>query len=178
MTKPKQLALPVDLKPVLLISLRPKYWERIRSGDKRYEYRKSFPRVATHCYVYVSSPVAALQGFIDFRTPITGRPREVAAQTAPSDPKERAWMLEYFGERSEVFAAPILASEDLEPIPLSVLREQYRLHPPQNYLFLERSTDSPAAFYASYSRFARLVAAVRNRHLAARGLGPSVPVQP
>lgn len=54
----------------LLLSMQPKWFNMLVSGRKLYEYRKHFPNERIRAYIYVSSPVKAVQAIIEFGTRI------------------------------------------------------------------------------------------------------------
>lgn len=48
----------------MVLSFRPDVYERIKSGEKLFEYRRTFPDEEILAYMYVSSPVKCITGII------------------------------------------------------------------------------------------------------------------
>ena len=48
----------------MLLSFKPSVYEKIKSGIKVFEHRRSFPNEPIKAYMYVSSPVCAITGII------------------------------------------------------------------------------------------------------------------
>ena len=60
---------------VALLSIKPKYVEKMVKGSKRVEFRKkSFSDSVTKVYVYASAPVKKIVGFFDVRECVEGTP--------------------------------------------------------------------------------------------------------
>lgn len=59
----------------VLMSIKPQYAMKILSGEKKVEFRrKSFPETIQRAYIYASSPVCRIVGFIDVDTQDTDSP--------------------------------------------------------------------------------------------------------
>jgi len=124
-------------KPLLILSLQPRYWPMILDGSKRYEYRRVFRPDAMRAYIYLSTPRKAICGFVDFGTPIIGTPAQIAELAERQCAGSRPGMLDYLQGKVQGYAIPILACHDIAPIPLEVLVEEFGFTAPQNYLMLE-----------------------------------------
>ena len=48
----------------MLLSFKPKWFEKIKSGEKIYEYRRTFTDEEVMAYMYVSTPVKKIVGKI------------------------------------------------------------------------------------------------------------------
>lgn len=126
-------------KPLLLLSLQPRYWPLIVSGVKRYEYRRSFRADAVQAYIYLSSPRKEIAGFVDFGTPVIDTPERIADLAEQECSGSRRRMLDYLQGCERGFAIPILAHEELSPgIPLRELKERFRFTAPQGYMVLDK----------------------------------------
>lgn len=57
------------LMRTMLLSFRPDVYDRIASGEKIYEHRRTFPEGPIKAYMYVSGPVCGIKGilFLDNR---------------------------------------------------------------------------------------------------------------
>ncbi len=51
----------------MLLSFKPSVYEKILSGEKIFEHRRSFPNGPIKAYMYVSSPVCAITGIVYLR---------------------------------------------------------------------------------------------------------------
>ena len=68
----------VGSEHVGIISLKPKYYELITSGTKRYEYRKiSFKSTISKIFIYITKPVSQIRGYIIIEERIFGSPKEI-----------------------------------------------------------------------------------------------------
>ncbi len=114
-------------KPLLLLSLQPRYWPLIVSGVKRYEYRRSFRADAVRAYIYLSSPRKEIAGFVDFGTPVIDTPERIADLAEQECSGSRRRMLDYLQGCEKGFAIPILE-----------LKERFRFTAPQGYMVLDR----------------------------------------
>ncbi len=128
-------------KTLILLSLQPQYWHLILSGAKKYEYRRLFREDAVQAYIYLSSPRKEIVGFIDFDSPLIRPPAEIATLAESQSPGSRQRILDYFGDRTQAFAIPILSYELFKPISLSELRERFNFTAPQSYLVLDKHPD-------------------------------------
>lgn len=48
----------------MLLSFKPRVYERIKSGEKKFEHRRTFPDEPIKAYMYVSAPVCAITGIL------------------------------------------------------------------------------------------------------------------
>ena len=48
----------------MLLSFKPSVYEKIRTGIKIFEHRRSFPNEPIKAYMYVSSPICAITGIV------------------------------------------------------------------------------------------------------------------
>jgi predicted transcriptional regulator len=128
-------------KIVVLLSLKEEYFNEIKSGIKRYEYRKRYVKQPTTAYIYCSSPVKAIKGIIQFGTPIVGTPEEISA-ISEKETGEGSLTAEYLKGKMEGYAIPILSWEEINPISLNTIRSDFQgFVPPQSYYRLDNKTD-------------------------------------
>lgn len=50
----------------ILLSMKPEWFNMVISGRKLYEYRKHFPKESIRAYIYVSSPIKAIEAVFEF----------------------------------------------------------------------------------------------------------------
>ena len=75
----------------ILLSFEPDWFFKLESGEKKFEYRKHFPKGKTTVYFYVSNPVKAISGIANFdvrekledwKTKYADRPQKVQERIA------------------------------------------------------------------------------------------------
>lgn len=123
----------------LLLAIRPRFATAILAGHKTVELRRQRPAAAPHTTVllYASSPTKALVGSAQLAAVHTGTPDNLWATHGSSAAITRAEYDGYFRGTDLAVALTLTAVEPLaEPIPLSRLRSQYSLEPPQSYRFV------------------------------------------
>ena len=60
----------------VLLSIKPKYCERIKEGNKKYEFRKViFKKEISKVYIYSSSPVKKIIGSFEIGSILDGTPQ-------------------------------------------------------------------------------------------------------
>lgn len=121
----------------VVISLKKRWIDEMVRGTKRHEFRRVFPRVATCAFVYVVAPVGAVSHVVWFGAPVEGPPQQIAEIGERERPGGGDSLLEYFGSRNTVFAAPVEAMSSVDPLTLAMIRQEVpRFMPPQSYLCL------------------------------------------
>ncbi len=83
----------------VLLSLRERYFEAIKSGRKLFEYRTRYPDAATVAFIYVSQSRKEIVGFIEFGKPIKGRSIEIAEFAAKNDGADYDEMVDWLAGR-------------------------------------------------------------------------------
>ena len=130
-------------RKALLLSIRPKYAEKIFNGSKRVELRKTRPNVnhGDIVFVYVSSPVKVLEG--TFRvTEVIEHPVEQLWTHVKHDAGVTHSEFDEYYKNSEIGYAIHLQSpvKIANPLRLDQLREMWKgFHPPQGYKYLNNS---------------------------------------
>ena len=115
-------------KPVLLLSLQPRYWPMFLDGSKRYEYRRTFRTDAVQAYIYLSTPRKAICGWVDFGIPIVDTPEKIAELAERQCAGSRQPMLDYLQGSARGFAIPILAYQDISAHSACAPGRAIRLH--------------------------------------------------
>lgn len=103
----------------ILLSFEADWFKKLESGEKKFEYRKHFPKGKTTVYFYVSQPIKAITGkaifgeresLLDWKERYQGRPQEVVDRIEE--------MLEDCR-----YAMPMYSFQATTKIPLDQLRE-------------------------------------------------------
>lgn len=118
----------------MLLSFKPYVYEKIASGEKIFEHRRSFPDGSIKAYMYVSSPVCAIKGiiYLDKRHKLADWKEELASD------KDAVSGIEEFMESAN-YASEIVEFQETNDIPLRKVREEVNgFVVPQIYYFLER----------------------------------------
>ncbi|MDQ0416102.1 putative transcriptional regulator [Croceifilum oryzae] len=120
---------------VILISLKPQYFQLILSREKKYEYRKRFPNRPVKAFIYVTQPVGEIQAALEFGTPIH-EPRELIGQ-------EGLGVQEFIrGEKVGKVAVPIKNVVILsKPMKMSELKNRFQVVPPQSFIYLKNKPE-------------------------------------
>jgi len=122
----------------VLLSIKPKYANKIIDGEKKYEFRKIRldKQKIGHVYIYSTSPVKkSLPGLLSM----------ILSKT----PQERLWkrckkysgvtkeeFFSYYAEKEVAFAIPIKKVEPLE-VPIDPYAKMVNFTPPQSYYYLK-----------------------------------------
>ena len=121
----------------MLLSFRPYWYEKIKSGEKLFEYRSNFPDDLVKAYMYVSSPYKKIIGVI-----YLGRRIELADwKEKYRDDKNVLARIERYMKR-RTYAMPILSYHHTEGVELEELRKRIPdFVSPQMYYYLDTRKD-------------------------------------
>lgn len=90
---------------IALFSIKPKYVEKIFSGEKKYEYRKAiFKSNVNKVVVYCTKPVGMIVGEFEVSEVIEGSPSEIWNKTSHSSGIKKCFYKEYFNGRNIGYA--------------------------------------------------------------------------
>ncbi len=118
----------------MLLSFKPYVYEKIASGEKIFEHRRTFPDGPIKAYMYVSSPVCAIKGILY----LGKRHRLEDWKEEFSYDRDAIARVEEFMESAN-YAAEIVEFQETNTISLSTLRlEVEKFVVPQMYYFLEK----------------------------------------
>jgi predicted transcriptional regulator len=124
----------------LLISVRPRFAEMIFAGSKVVELRRLRPRICRGdmVFVYVSSPVMALQGAFEVGEVVAGTPRSIWRKFNGGTGLLKCEFDLYYSGKKTAYAILIKRVWRLPaPVRLAKLRkEQNGFHPPQSYHYI------------------------------------------
>ena len=138
----------------LLISIRPRFAEMIFAGSKTIELRRLRPRIGKGdmVFVYVPSPVMALEGAFEVDEIVSGSPNHIWRRFGSQTGLVKQEFDKYFVDKKIAFAIKIRRFWRLaSPVRLAVLRKQRNgFHPPQGYLYIpERAFGRSIGFRVS-----------------------------
>ena len=126
---------------VLLLSIRSQYASLIFSGAKRYELRRTKPRVkpGTLAWVYSPSPHKQMVGGFTVRGVIEGSPKQLWLRIGPESGVTRSVFMEYYDGVTVAYAIQIDDAWELAtPVGLDILRHRMpNFHPPQVFQYLD-----------------------------------------
>jgi len=123
--------------PFLLISIHPEYIAKILSGEKRFEFRKTFPTTGvSHLVIYATAPVQRWIAVAEVEYVLTGSPYSIWERTKRAAGISREAFRKYYAGRSQGVAFKLgrvfsLSAEDSLKIKLSG---------PQSYSFFPRKS--------------------------------------
>ena len=126
----------------LLISVRPRFAEMIFAGTKVVELRRIRPRIGRGdlVFIYVSSPVKALEGTFEVSEVISDTPNSIWRRFNGRTGLLKWEFDAYYKGKQTAFAIVIHKCWQLpSPIRLAKLRQQKNgFHPPQSYHYICR----------------------------------------
>lgn len=121
----------------ILMSIKPQFIEKIRRGEKKFEFRRVLPRCqeVDTIIVYASKPVGKVVGEITVGGYLTLTVDEMWERTKDESGLTREEFFDYFHDKKNAHAIAIKSYQDYEqPIPLDVLLPGKT--PPQSYCYL------------------------------------------
>jgi predicted transcriptional regulator len=119
-----------------ILSIKPKYAERILSGEKEYEYRKRIFRSedVSRVVMYATQPVSRLVGEFGIERILRDNPEDLWNRT--SDAAGLSWTQfnSYFQNRSTGVAIEISQADRFSP-PVDPWETIEDFHPPQSFCY-------------------------------------------
>lgn len=89
----------------ILLSIHPKYVQRIMCGDKIYEYRKSKCKMEVHkILIYSTSPIMKVVGEADVESILEGNPTEIWEKTKRKSGVKKNFFDKYYENKSQAIA--------------------------------------------------------------------------
>jgi len=127
---------------VILLSIRPKYAEKIFNGTKRVELRRVMPNLkeGDTIFVYVSSPVKELRGHFEVEKVVKKPIDKLWLQVKQDIGITEEEFYEYYTGVEYGFGIYLRAPASIRsPISLDRLRKLWKnFHPPQNYRYISK----------------------------------------
>lgn len=117
----------------VLMSFKPHIYEKLKTGEKIFEYRKQYSDDETIVYMYVSSPVKAITGILHLgkRIDITSWEKEYYYDDLAMQ------RLQKYKEKY-IYAMPVISFQETSKIPLVQLqRDINKFVVPQSYYYLD-----------------------------------------
>lgn len=124
-------------KRVIILSLQPEPYDKIVKGLKKYEFRRKFLSLPVNAFIYVSSPIKAIKGFIEFGQPIWDEVEKIGEIAEMDGSGTKDGIKEYMNGLEQGYAIPIISVRQIESMPLSDLRTKYNFTAPQSYINIE-----------------------------------------
>jgi predicted transcriptional regulator len=120
-------------EPVILMSIRPQYFEAIRNGTKKYEFRRQiFRQRVNYVYIYVSSPVKRVMGKFRLGEILKDSPSAIWEVCHRYGGISKEEFFRYFNGCSVAYAIEINDFTLINPLDL----EEMGIHPPQSFSYL------------------------------------------
>ena len=123
----------------VVLSVHPKYSDRILDGSKTIELRRRFPVSAsngTTAYIYSTSPIRAMVGRAKIDTVVKLPLKQLWKSYGEMAQITRRDFDSYFSGTSEGFALKIANAKPFaQPLDLTELRKRFGFKPPQSFLY-------------------------------------------
>lgn len=140
----------------ILMSIKPQFVEKIRRGEKKFEFRRVLPKhqEVDSIIVYASKPVGKVVGEMIIGDFLTYPTDELWERTKDEAGITREEFFDYFHGKTNAHAIAIKSYQDYEqPIPLDVLFP--KRVPPQSYCYLNgyeewRTSDTSRLFLLNF----------------------------
>ena len=121
----------------LLISIHPEFVEKIISGQKVFEFRKTLPsQLPTHLVIYATTPVQRVVAIAEVNEVLTGSPSGIWERSKKGAGISRAYFRQYFSGRKSASAFKIGKIVTLRK-PLALQKINPKLVAPQSYRKLD-----------------------------------------
>jgi predicted transcriptional regulator len=115
----------------------PSLFERILSGIKKYEYRRKFLKEAVNAFIYVSTPVKEIRGFIEFGEPLYDKVDKIAEIADQETLGGGGGIVEYLEGLDMGYAIPVISCRTIQSLSLEELRNNFNFTAPQSYIYVE-----------------------------------------
>ena len=121
----------------VILSIQPKFADKIFEKTKKYEYRKViFSTNIKKVYVYSSSPVCKIIGYFIIDEIVQGSPSTVWRKTSKDSGITREYFDDYFEGHDTAFAIKIKSVKQFKtPINPKNIINNFR--PPQNFMYYD-----------------------------------------
>ena len=121
----------------ILLSIKPKYVEEIRKGNKMYEYRKTIFKntdVDT-VIIYASSPISKVIGEFKIKKILKGEPNNIWDITKDQSGVSKAFYDEYFEKKRYAYAIEIIELKFYEE-PIDIYTK-FKVKAPQSFCYIK-----------------------------------------
>lgn len=124
-------------KRTIILSLQPKPYNNILNGTKKYEYRRKFLKESVNAFIYVSSPIKEIRGYLDFGQPIIDKVERIGEIAEQEKIGGANGIKRYMDGLETGFAIPILSIREIKPLSLEELRDKFDFTAPQSYINID-----------------------------------------
>lgn len=127
----------------IILSIYPKNIEKIESGIKKYEFRRSIYKNQNvkKAYIYASVPVKKIVGVFKIGQVVSGTPDEVWERCGNFSGTTKENLMEYFKGKDKVYALEIINYKKFD-VPIEPRDYIEDFYPPQFFRYLEDSKSS------------------------------------
>lgn len=123
----------------VLLSFNPKYYEPLKNGEKKYEYRSRFANDDIKAYLYLSSPIRKVVAIVYFGKRIS---LEKMLEMYADNSNAVCRINDYINQYKKKYAVPVLKIDFLEPISLEEIRKHIPgFMPPQSYMIIKENSE-------------------------------------
>jgi predicted transcriptional regulator len=123
----------------VLLSIKPKYTQKIFSGEKKFEFRKQKPKLPfTRVFIYESSPSQTIVGWFNVSRIHSGTPDEIWNKCKQFSGIDEEKYFEYSQGRRVIFAFEIGQIFQFDA-PIDPFRHFSDFKPPQNFSYFNDS---------------------------------------
>lgn len=120
----------------ILLSIKPKYVEKILDGEKKVEFRKQIPkRDISWVYIYASAPHKSIVARFKVDGLINGTPHDLWLRFSDVGGVDEEEFFAYCGDKNTIHGLEIGKVEELDP-PIDPYQEYINFKPPQNFAYL------------------------------------------
>jgi type I restriction enzyme S subunit len=126
----------------VLLSIKPKFVEEIKKGNKKYEFRKTiFKKDVDKVFIYCSSPVQKIIGYFSIADIIEGSPDEIWECCKEDSGIDETDFFIYFKNKDTGYAIEIKELELFDP-PKDPKTMNPEFRPPQSYYYINNNRKS------------------------------------
>jgi predicted transcriptional regulator len=125
----------------ILISIERQYFDEIKTGVKKFEYRRRFVDGSSRAYLYVTAPFKSIMGYIELEAPIIGTPKEISELAKTHRKGIGIEIYEYMKGSDKGYAIRIKKLVEIENISLQYLQKNFGLTAPQGYIILDKKPE-------------------------------------
>ena len=132
----------------VILSIKPEYCEKIRIGDKRYEFRKvvfNNRENIDKVFIYCTSPVQKIIGFFKIDEIIEDDPINLWENYRDQAGISKAKFFKYFKNTKVGYAIKIIDTEFFEPFDPKKVNPRFT--PPQSFCYINNESAPMSKFY-------------------------------
>ena len=123
----------------ILLSIKPEYSEKILSGEKKYEFRKTKPRGSIEkIFIYESHPTKHIVGWFTIKGILSGTPDIIWEKCKKESGIEEDRYFNYCEDNNIIHAFEIETLHQYNK-PINPFKMMSGFKPPQNFLYLENT---------------------------------------